>query len=135
MKKITTVLVISIIFATVGCSKIYGPMKELDAYIAVKDAILSDWAKNIDANPNQQGVAACRKTFEARKSELATAKKAFYDAPQGMNPDSVNHKQWASEDMDKKILDAIMAKLATTTADTSADYLALRRDFEKAVGN
>ena len=134
MKIFTTVLVFSTLFSMIACSKIYGPVKELDAYIAVKDAILADWAKNIDANPNQQGVAACRKTFEAKKSELLTAKKAFDDAPRGINPDSVNHKEWASDDMDDKVLDAIMAKLVSSTAETSADYRTLRNDFEKAAG-
>jgi|GEM_PF-6031914 len=131
---VTLSLLTAVVVLTVSCSKIYGPVKELDAFIAVKDAVLSDWAKNIDAHPDQQGVDACRKTFEAKKAELIAAKKAFDDAPQGMNPDTVNHKQWASEDSDKKILDAIMTKLATGTAETNTSYRDLRRDFEKATG-
>lgn len=132
MIKLATISLFVIAISISACSRIYGPVKELDAFLDAKDALLTEWAKAIDAHPNEQGVGECRKAFEARKADIAAKYKAFHEAPQGMNGDYLT-KYFRSAESDGKVLNAMEVKLVSDQA-ASYKFKALRKEFDALQG-
>lgn len=47
-----------------------GPVKELDEYLNLKDEIILEMDKKIEANPTEAGVDEARKVYESKKDDL-----------------------------------------------------------------
>ena len=116
-----------------SCGSLHGPTKELDALLRAKDEVLTQWAKELDANPTEAGVDAARTYFESKKVDLITKREALAKAPQGMNSDWMT-KWFDSNASDLKVLDAIELKLSVGGYDSPAHqkFKLLRKDFEAA---
>jgi hypothetical protein len=128
--KFLVVLSFFVMLILSSCSKLNGPVKELDAFIAAKDEVLSAWAKELDTNPTESGVDNMRKTFESKKADLIAKREALQK--QGVSGDSLN-RLLDSEEMDRKMLDGMGAKLSSAPSAASEKFRALRRDYETAV--
>ena len=107
----TTSLLFALLFclAVVGCGRVYGPVKQVEALIEEKDAVLSEISKKLEQSPSVAGVAAAQKILDARKDGLKARKQAIKDAPQGMNNDWQS-LLWHSEDHDKAMFEQMRAK-------------------------
>ena len=82
-KRVFSVAVI--LAAVVGCSYIYGPVKEVDAYIAVKEPAFEEMGKIIKAEPTEAGVDKAVKLWDSKKADLKAKLDAIHAARQGMN--------------------------------------------------
>ncbi|HEV8591848.1 MAG TPA: hypothetical protein VGQ55_07075 [Pyrinomonadaceae bacterium] len=126
--KFLVVLSLFAMLALFSCSK--GSVKELDAFIGAKDEILSAWAKELDTNPTEAGVDNMRKSFESKKADLIAKREAVEKA--GVSGNSLN-RLLDSEEMDRKMLDAMGSKLSSAPSAAGEKFRALRRDYETAV--
>ena len=67
MKTIASFLVLGFCLIVVACG---GPVKELDDYLNLRDEIVLQMDKKIEANPNKAGVDEARKVYESKKDDL-----------------------------------------------------------------
>jgi len=107
----TTSLLFALLFclAVIGCGRVYGPVKQVEALIEEKDAVLSEISKKLEQSPSVAGVAAAQKILDAKEDSLKAKKKAIKDAPQGMNTDWQS-LLWRSEDHDKAMFEQMRSK-------------------------
>jgi len=133
MRQLATLSLLVIAISLSACSRIYGPVKELNAYLDAKDALLTEWAKALDAHPDEQGVDACRKAFDARKADIAAKYKAFDEAPHGMNSDYLT-RYFADVESDGKVLNAMESKLISGDQAAGDKFKALRKELEALKG-
>ena len=113
-----------------SCSRLSGSSKELDAFITAKDEVMSAWSKEIDANPNEAGVDNMRKTYESKKGDLIAKREALEKAQVSGN--NLN-RLLDSEEMDRKMLDAMLVKVSSAPSTVGEKFRALRKDYEAAV--
>ena len=113
-----------------GCSRIYGPVAELNDFVVVKKAILDEGFKKISASPNSQGVDDAQKIFEAKKGELAAKKEALDKAPRGLNGDWLT-KKYESEKYDSDTFDS-MKKLVASDPTAIQKLAAYEKAFDAA---
>jgi hypothetical protein len=73
--------------ALAACGRVYGPVEESKAFSEEKEAVLTEMAKKLAANPTEAGIDEARKVFEAKKESIKARKAAINAAPQGMNSD------------------------------------------------
>ena len=109
MKTIWLLLTLALCIAVISCGRIYGPVKQVEALIEEKDAVLEEISKKIEQNPSLSGIAEARRVFDAKKDSLKAKKKAIKDAPQGMNTDWQS-LLWRSEDHDKAMFEQMRSK-------------------------
>lgn len=118
------------VFAMLLLSSCRGSTKELDAFIAAKDEVVSAWAKEADTNPTEAGVDNMRKTFESKKADLIAKREAVEKA--GVSGKSLN-RLLDSESMDRNMIDAIGSKFALAPSGVKEKFRALAKDYEAAV--
>jgi hypothetical protein len=134
----TTSLIVALLFciAVIGCGRVYGPVKQVEALIEEKDAVLSEISKKIEQSPSVAGVAEAQKILDAKKDSLKAKKKAIDDAPQGMNVDWKS-LLWHSEDHDKQMFEAMRTKAVVACNPCPTGVLEginkLEEDFKAAV--
>jgi hypothetical protein len=109
MKTIFLLFALALCMVVIGCGRIYGPVKQVEAFIEEKDAVIEEISKKLEQNPSVAGVAEARKVFEAKKDSLKAKKKAIDDAPRGMNVDWQS-LLWRSQDHDKQMFEEMSAK-------------------------
>ncbi|HTG94615.1 MAG TPA: hypothetical protein VL866_18610 [Pyrinomonadaceae bacterium] len=136
MKTIWLLLTLALCIAVISCGRIYGPVKQVEALIEEKDAVLEEISKKIEQNPSLSGIAEARRVFDAKKDSLKAKRKAIKDAPQGMNVDWQS-LLWHSEDHDKAMFDAMREKAVVACNPCPTGVLEgitqLQKDFEEAV--
>ena len=121
MKTIALFLVLGFCLVIVACG---GPVKELDDYLNLKDEIVLQMDKKIEANPTKAGVDEARKVYESKKDDLKAKCAALKDKK-------------LSSDQTKKMLDhplTINKMLDITQArikdiDASLEFTKLINDF------
>ena len=118
------------VFAMLLLSSCSRSTKELDAFIAAKDEVISAWAKEADANPTAAGVDNMRKTFESKKADLIAKREAVEKAK--LSGNSLN-RLLDSEALDRNMIDAIIRKLALAPSPAGDKFRALANDYEAAV--
>jgi hypothetical protein len=118
------------VFAMLLLSSCGGSTKELDAFIAAKDEVISAWAKEADSNPTEAGVDNMRKTFESKKADLIAKREAVEKAKLSSN--SLN-RLLDSEDMDQNMTKAIGGKFASAPSAVGEKFRALAKDYLAAV--
>lgn len=130
MRYIVALSLFAVFFAMSACKG--GASKEAEAFIAARDEVTSAWAKEMDANPNETGVANMQKIFDSKKADLAAKKDAFMKVS-----DNANGATWArlsdTNSMERKLRDAAISKFASTSASVSEKLRALLDDYEKTV--
>lgn len=135
------VLVVVLGFAAcsmlIACGRIYGPVKQVKALMEEKAEVISQIDKKIEESPNEAGVDAARKVFDASKDSLRKKRKAISDSPQGMNSDWQS-MLWESDARDLKSFQAISSKLAVACwqvecAPAREKFSKLEDDFKEAV--
>ena len=112
MKTIALLFTFALCMVVIGCGRIYGPVKQVEAFIEEKDAVISEISKKLEQNPSLAGVAEARKIFEAKKDSLKAKKKAIDDAPRGMNSDWMS-LLWRSQEHDSQMFEEMSAKAIT----------------------
>lgn len=65
--KMSRLILAALCLTLISCGAIYGPVKEVDAFIDAKNDVILQIAKKIEENPTEAGVDEARKIFEARK--------------------------------------------------------------------
>ena len=118
--------------ALVGCSYIYGPVKEVDAYIAVKEPLFEEMGKIIKADPTDAGVDKAVKLWESKKADLKAKYDAIQAAPQGKNSDWQG-VYFRSQERTRSELDAMSTTLAAnfdTTETAKSKFKALQKEIE-----
>ena len=122
--------------AVIGCGRVYGPVKQVEALIEEKDAVIEEMSKKIAQSPSLSGVAEARKIFEAKKDSLKEKSKAIKDAPQGMNVDWQS-LLYRSQDHDKAMFEEMRAKAVIACNPCPSGVLEgiqkLEDDFNEAV--
>lgn len=111
----TTSLLVVVVFciAVVGCGRIYGPVKQVEALIAEKDAVLEEISKKIEQSPTVAGVAEAQKILDGKKESLKAKRKAIDDAPRGTNSDWMS-LLWRSDAHDSEMFKAMQQKAIAT---------------------
>jgi len=136
MKKTSLLIALLFCLTVIGCGRMYGPVKQVEALIEEKDAVLSEISKKIEQSPSVAGIAAAQKILDAKKDSLKAKAKAIKDAPQGMNSDW-HQLLWHSEDHDKAMFDEMRAKTMIACAPCPSGILEgirkLENDFNEAV--
>ena len=136
MKTISLFLTLALCIAVIGCGRIHGPVKQVEALIEEKDAVLTEISKKIEQSPSLSGVAEARKIFDAKKESLKTKRKAIDDAPRGMNVDWQS-LLWRSQDHDTQMFEEMRAKASIACAPCPTGVLEgiqkLEDDFKEAV--
>ena len=122
---------------TCGCGRIYGPVEEVKALINEKDDVILQISRKIEDSPNESGVDAARKAFNARKDALKTKRKAIDEKPQGMNSDWMS-MLFESNARDTKMFEAISSKFAVACWQVGceparAKLSQLEKDFKEVV--
>ncbi len=121
MKSIALLLGLVFCLTLTACS---GPVKELDDYISLQDAIILEMGKKIEANPTQAGVDEARKVYESKKEEFKAkcaavrGKKLSGDQTQKMLDSAVNRGE---------MLDLIRSKIKDI--DAMLEFTKLINDF------
>lgn len=118
--------------ALVGCSYIYGPVKEVDAYIAVKEPLFEEMGKIIKADPTDAGVDKAVKLWESKKADLKAKYDEIQAAPQGKNSDWQS-VYFRSQERTQSELDAMSTTLAAnfdTTENAKSKFKALQKEIE-----
>lgn len=109
-----------------------GASKEAEAFIAARDEVTSAWAKEMDANPTETGVANMQKIFDSKKADLAAKKEAFMKVS-----DDASGASWArlsaTNSMERKLRDAAITKFASSSASVSEKLRTLFNDYDKTV--
>ena len=103
-----------------------GPVKELDEHINLKDEIILEMGKKIEASPTEAGVDEARKVYESKKDEL----KAKCAALRGkkLNSDQTTRLIDSAVTNDK-MLDLIKSKIQGTEAHLK--FTALINEFNR----
>jgi hypothetical protein len=128
----TRVFSVAIILAALfGCSYIYGPVKEVDAYIAVKEPTFEEMGKIIKAEPTEAGVDKAVKLWESKKTDLKAKFDAIQAAPQGKNSDW-QLLYFKSQDRTKEELRAMETGLSMSNAPETAKskFKALQKEID-----
>jgi hypothetical protein len=76
MRKISLFLVAAFCLALTGCSK----DAEINAFITEFESVTKEITSKIDASPNEAGVDAAQKAFDAKKASLKDKWNAIKDA-------------------------------------------------------
>ena len=121
MKTIALFLVLGFCLALVACS---GPVKELDDYLNLKDEIILEMGKKIEANPTEAGVGEARKVYESKKDELKSKCAAL--SGKKLNSDQTT-RMIESAVTNNKMLDLIKSKIKDINA--SLKFTELINDF------
>lgn len=119
-----------ILSALFGCSYIYGPVKEVDAYIAVKEPTFEEMGKIIKAEPTEAGVDKAVKLWDSKKTDLKAKFDAIHAAPQGKNVDW-QLLYFKSQDRTKEELNTMDSGLSVSNAPETAKskFKALQKDI------
>lgn len=130
-------LMFGVCFLVCGCSRIYGPVAEVKAFINEKDDVILQISKRIEDSPNEAGVDAARQVFNARKDALKTKRKAIDEKPPGMNSDWMS-MLLESNARDSKMFEAISSKFAVACWQVGceparAKLSQLEKDFKEVV--
>lgn len=129
------VFLISILLASVvSCGFIYGPVKEVDAYIAVKEPAFEEMSKIIKAEPNEAGVDKAVKLWESKKSDLKAKLDATNAAPQGMNADWQG-LYFKSQNRTREDLRGMVSQLSMSNAAETAKskFTVLQKEIETSL--
>lgn len=123
-----------ILAALFGCSYIYGPVKEVDAYIAVKEPTFEEMGKIIKAEPTEAGVDKAVKLWDSKKADLKAKFDAINAAPQGMNVDW-QLLYFKSQDRTKEELRTMDLGLSTSDAPETAKskFKALQKEIDSTL--
>ncbi|HEX8734020.1 MAG TPA: hypothetical protein VF721_01770 [Pyrinomonadaceae bacterium] len=122
--------------AFMGCSKIYGPVEEVKAFINEKDDVILQISKKIEANPSEAGVDEAQKILESKKDSLKAKRQGIRDKSQSINSDWMT--MLAQSDVnDNKYFEAIRVKLAAdckaACSPAQAKLSKIEDDFKAAV--
>jgi hypothetical protein len=130
----TRVISVAILLAAmVGCSYIYGPVKEVDAYTTVKEPLFDEMQRVVKAEPNEAGVEKARKLWESKKADLKAKYDAIQAAPQGKNSDWQG-VYFKSQERTRNILDAMVTDVSGNYSNPSAESTkAKMQDLQKDV--
>lgn len=130
MKYLIVVTLFALSFVMPSCKA--GTLKEADAFIAARDEVTTAWAKEMEANPNETGLANMQKIFDSKKADLAAKKEAFMKVS-----DDANNATWArlsdTNSMERKLKDAAITKFATSSAAVSENLRKLFKDYQDTV--
>ena len=137
MRVLVVVFGFAACFMLTACGRIYGPVEQVKALMEEKAEVISQIDKKIEESPNEAGVDAARKVFEARKDSLRTKRKAIRDSPQGMNSDWQS-MLWESDARDLKSFQSISTRLAVACwqvecAPAKEKFSQLETDFKDTV--
>ena len=137
MRVLAIVLMIGVCFMICACGRIYGPVEEVKALINEKDDVILQISKKIEDSPNEAGVDAARKVFNASKDGLKIKRKAIDEKPPGMNSDWMS-MLLESNARDTKMFEAISSKFAVACwqvecESARAKLSQLEKDFKEVV--
>jgi len=136
MKRTSLLFALALCVAVVGCGRVYGPVKQVEALIEEKDAVLSEISKKLEQSPSVAGIAEASKILASKRDSLKAKKKAINDAPQGMNVDW-QQLLYHSEDHDKQMFEQMRAKTMIACMPCPSGVLdgigKLEKDFNDAV--
>ena len=119
-----------LVFAALLLSSCGGSTKEMEAFIAAKDEVMSAWAKEADANQTEAAVDNMRKVFESKKADLVAKREAVEKAK--LSSDS-QIRLLDSEKMDENMIAAVVKKLALAPSIAGEKFRALAKDYREAV--
>ncbi len=119
-----------------GCGRIYGPVKEVKAFIEEKEQVIFEMHKKINQSPNQAGIDEARKILNERKAILKAKQKAFLGKPRSINSDWMT--MWfESEVNDTKYFQMISTETIALCSPCPPEVLsgisALEREFKEAL--
>jgi hypothetical protein len=129
MRILLSISILLFCFVAVGCR---GPVAEVKAFLDEKDDVLLQMGKKIEADPTEDGIAAARKVFEARKDDLK-AKRAALEEKHLERYGDLTTMLLDSGAHDLEMLNVISSKLPTF--DLRQKFGALEKDFKEAVGD
>ena len=116
--------------ALAACSRIHGPVQEVNAFAEEKEAVLTEMTKKVAANPTEAGIDEARKVFEAKKDSIKAKKDAIKAAPQGMNKDWQSLLMKTESRHGKMLSDMVVSlKAACSSATCESKIKALENDF------
>ena len=119
-----------LVFAALLLSSCGGSTKEMEAFIAAKDEVMSAWAKEADANQTEAAVDNMRKVFESKKADLVAKREAVEKAK--LSSDS-QIRLLDSEKMDENMIAAVVKKLALAPSIAGEKFRGLAKDYREAV--
>lgn len=118
--KLRTLSILLFSLTIIGCGFVYGPVKEVDAYVAVKEPLFDEMQKVVKADPTEAGVEKARKLWDGKKADLKAKYDAIQAAPQGKNSDwqAVYFK---SQSRTREILDAMVVDVGANYSNPNSE--------------
>lgn len=128
MRVFTTIAILATCLTALSCGRIYGPVKEVEAYSSAKEPVFDDMTKAVMDDPTVTGVDKASKLWEGKKADLKAKRDAIDSAPQGFNSDwqSVYFK---SQDRTRTQLRTMSTAVISDDA-ASAKFKTLESDVE-----
>lgn len=123
MKRIALFLVLVFSLALVACS---SGAKEVDDYIKLREEIILEMGKKIEANPTVAGVDEARKVYESKKDAMKTSCDAV--SSQKLSSDQTT-KFINSSATFQQMFELIESKIKDV--DANLKFTALINDFNK----
>ncbi|MEP6903282.1 MAG: hypothetical protein ABJA66_16260 [Actinomycetota bacterium] len=137
MKKVTIFITMVFCLAFAGCSN-SNKDAEVEAFITVQTAMVSEMIKKIDADPTTDGVDDARKVFDAKKAGVKEKRDALKTVREGQVSPALFKKMNDANDKAVADFQGLKKKYAENfqKSDGALDkYNQLLKDYDSYFGN